>query len=204
MGSIPTAYLVGRWLGGVDIRKLGSGNVGGNNVGNVVGRWVTFPVGIFDIIKATIPTLIAFYELDLGYGLAFAAGLCALIGHNWSIFIGFYGGRGIGTILGTLVVLFPEGALVLLIPMGIGYLVHNTAGSTIGLLLLPITSLLMDQPAAITWGCFGMIIITALKRIEANRTPLPKGADRRNVILRRLWLDRDIADHEEWLARGLR
>ena len=201
LGSTPTAYLVCRWIKGVDIRQYGSGNVGGNNVGNIVGRWATFPVGIFDLLKAAFPTWLALHILEWGYPLAVAAGLCALIGHNWSIYLSFYGGRGLGTILGTLLVVFPVGTLVLLLPMGIGYLLHTTAGSTIGLLLLPIASLVLDTPAAVTWGCVAMILITAAKRLEANRRPLPAGPERWLVIWRRLWLDRDIADHKKWLAQ---
>jgi len=201
LGAIPTAYLAVRLMKGVDIRQYGSGTVGGSNAGEVIGRWATILVGIIDLSKAAFPAWLALYGLDLGYPLAVAAGLCALIGHNWSIFIGFYGGRGLGTIVGTLFVIFPWGTLILLLTMLIGWRLHNTAGSTVGLLLLPIASLMLEMPPAVTAGTVGMILITAAKRLEANRAPLPEGEDRFQVIWRRLWLDRDIADHKEWLSR---
>jgi len=200
-GSIPTAYLATRWLKGVDIRHYGSGSVGGSNAGEVIGRWAMVVVGIIDILKAVLPTWLALYGLDLGYPMAVAAGLCALIGHNWSIYLNFYGGRGIGTIVGTLLVVFPVGVFVLLLSMLVGWLVRNTAGSTVGLLMLPVASLLLDKPAAVSWGCVGMILITAIKRLEANRAPLPEDSERWGVIWRRLWFDRDIADHKKWLSR---
>ena len=131
----------------------------------------------------------------------YLAGLSATIGHNWSIYLGFSGGRGISGILGTLMVVFPWGALFLLLALFAGWRLGNTAGSSVGLLGLPLLSLLLDAPAAVTWGCLAMIVITALKRLEANRRPLPEGPERWGVIWRRLWLDRDIEDHETWLAQ---
>lgn len=201
IGSIPTAYLTGRWLRGIDIRQFGSGNVGGNNAGNSTSRWVMVPVGLFDIAKAAIPTWLAFSYFEMGYSLAAAAGLCVTIGHYWSIFLRFYGGRGLSTILGTLVVLFPWGALFLLVFLFIGWRLGSTAGSTVGLLTLPIFSQILEEPAVVTWAAIGFILLTGLKRVEANRSPLPTGDERWPVICRRLWLDRDIVDHEEWLAR---
>jgi len=201
LGSIPTAYLLARWLRGVDLRQYGSGNVGGNNAGAVLGLWAMVLVGVIDMAKAALPAWFAFHGLQQGYPLAVSAGLCALAGHDWSVFIGFYGGRGVGTIMGTLLVVFPWGALILLTALFIGWQLRSTAGSTIGLLLLPVASLLLDMPSAVTYGCLGMILITAAKRLGANRAPLPVGKQRWSVIWRRLWLDRDIADHKVWLAR---
>jgi glycerol-3-phosphate acyltransferase PlsY len=186
---------------GLDISQYGSGNVGGNNAGNTLARWVIVPVGLFDIFKAAFPTWLAFSVLDLGYGLAIAAGLSATIGHNWSVFLGFSGGRGLGAILGTLVIVFPWGALFLLLGLFVGWRLKSTAGSSVGLIGLPLLSLITAQPAEVTLGCLAMICIAALKRLEANRAPLPKGPERWPTIWRRIWLDRDIADHEEWLAR---
>ena len=159
------------------------------------------PVGLIDICKAALPTWLAFSVLDLGYGLANAAGLSATIGINWSVFLGFYGGRGLSTILGTLVIVFPWGALLLLLVLFVGWRLKSTAGSSVGLLGLPLLSLITAQPSEVTWGCLAMILIAVLKRLEANRAPLPKGPERWPTIWRRIWLDRDIADHEEWLAR---
>lgn len=201
LGSMPTAYLAGRWLRGVDVRDYGSGNVGGNNAGNVIGPWARIVVGLIDIAKAAVPAWLALGPLDLGVGIAVLAGLCATIGHDWSIFLGFNGGRGISGILGTLLVVFPWGAAFLLLAMFAGWRLNSTAGSSAGLLGLPMLSLILDMEPAVTWGCLAMIAITALKRLEANRRPLPKGPERRRVIWRRLWLDRDIDDHEAWLAR---
>ena len=200
-GSIPTAYLTVRLLKGADVRDYGSGSVGGSNAGTATSRWMIVPVGIIDIIKGAIPTLLALEVLDLGLAAAVAAGLMATMGHNWSIFLGFTGGRGLSTMAGTLLVVFPQGALFLFICIIVSFLLGSTAGSTIGLLGLPLVSIFLDQPTAITWGCMAMILITFLKRLEANRRPLPEGDERWPTIWRRLWLDRDIADHQKWLSQ---
>ncbi len=93
-GSIPTAYVVGKWLKGIDLREYGSGTVSSSMVWVHVAHWVGPLVGIFDILKAAFP---AWLGMKLGSGPAVAtiAGLAAVIGHNWPIFLHFTGGRGI-------------------------------------------------------------------------------------------------------------
>jgi acyl phosphate:glycerol-3-phosphate acyltransferase len=201
LGSTPTAYLVGRVTVGDDIRKYGTGNVGGNNLWHSGVRWAFIPVGLFDIAKAALPTWLALEPLKLGYGAAVAAGICAAIGHAWSIFLDFTGGRALSTIIGTLLVVFPAGALFQLLIMGLGLLLHTHLLTTVGLLALPFLSLAAGRPPAVTWGCVAMIALTAAKRLEANRTPLPAGRERWSVVWRRLWLDRDITSHEQWVTR---
>jgi len=203
LGSIPTAYLAGRWLRNIDIRYHGTGNVGGSNVWHSVARWAIVPVGLFDVGKAALPTWLALGPLKLGYPWAVAAGLCAGLGHAWSLYLGFTGGRALGCILGLLVVVFPQGALIQLLLMGLGVLLHvEQPIAIVGLLALPALSLAFDRPPAVMWGCVAAIVLTAVKRLEANRAPLPSGPERRQVIWRRLWLDRDIPSHEAWVARG--
>ncbi|MCK4470791.1 MAG: glycerol-3-phosphate acyltransferase [Anaerolineae bacterium] len=201
LGSIPTAYLAGRWLRNIDIRQYGTGNVGGSNVWESVACWAVVPVGLFDICKAALPAWLALSPLDLGYPVAVVAGLCAALGHTWSLYLGFTGGRALSSILGTLAVVFPWGALIQLLVMGVGFVLHIELLTTLGLLALPFLSLAFGRPPAVTWGCVAMIVLIAIKRVEANRTPLPPGTERRKVIWRRLWLDRDVSSHEEWVAR---
>lgn len=201
LGSIPSAYLAGRWLKGIDVRQYGTGNVGGSNVWHSVAHWAIVPVAIFDIGKAAFAAWLALYVLEWGYGVAMAAGICVAIGHAWSIFLGFQGGRGLSCVVGLLAVTFPVGALILVVFVVSGFLLKNTAGTTIGLLLLPPVSIALGEPTAVTWGCIALILFTGIKRLEGNRVPLPAGKDRWPVIMRRLWQDRDIADHEEWLSR---
>jgi glycerol-3-phosphate acyltransferase PlsY len=201
LGSIPTAYLAGRIAFGGDIRQYGTGNVGGSNLWHSGARWAFIPVGVFDVAKAAVPAWLALGPLNLGYGAAVAAGLCAMLGHAWSIFLHFTGGRAVSAIVGTLLIVFPLGALVQLLVMGVGLVLRVRYLTTIGLLALPFLSLAFERPPSVTWGCVAMVLVTAVKRLEANRAPLPAGRERWAVILRRLWLDRDIESHAQWVAR---
>ena len=150
LGSVPTAYLAGRWLKGIDVRRHGTGNVGGCNVWHSVARWAVLPVGIFDVAKAALPAWLALKRPDLGYPVAVVAGLCAALGHAWSVFLGFTGGRALSCILGTLVVVFPWAALIQLLVMGLGLLFRIEVFTTLAILALPLPSLAFDRPPAVT------------------------------------------------------
>jgi len=112
IGSIPFGFLVALWLGKVDIRTLGSGNIGATNVGRVLGFRFFVLVFLLDYAKGLLPTLllpgivskIAGASLpDLPVGLAIAA----ILGHNFPIFLGFRGGKGVATSLGAVSALDP-------------------------------------------------------------------------------------------------
>ena len=75
-------------------------------------------------------------------------------------------------------------------------------GALLGLALLPLLTWSLGQPAATVWACLGMLAITVVKRLEANRLPLPVEPDaRRRVLARRLFLDRDVAREAAWTGR---
>jgi glycerol-3-phosphate acyltransferase PlsY len=202
LGSIPTAYLVSRWVKGIDIRRYGSGTVGGSMVYEHVNRWLVVPVGLFDIAKAAFPTWMG---MQLGYGEpgAMAAGLAALVGHNWPLYLNFIGGRGIGSFLGILLVLFPWGDVWFLAFLAIGTALGDSAPWALASIAsMPLLIWRLDGASTLYWLVGGMLIITLVKRLEANRRPLPPdGPERRRVIWLRLIYDRDIPDHKSWIRR---
>ena len=204
LGSIPTAFLAGKWIKGIDLREYGSGTVSGSMVYEHVGRFWVVPVGLFDVAKGAIPTWLA---LSLGYGEAVAAlaGLAAAVGHNWPIFLKFTGGRGTSPYLGILLVLFPWGALWLLVFLGVGYALGDSAPFNLaGLVSMPLLVWRLDGLPVLYWTIGVMLLITLTKRLDANRRPLPPaGAERRKVIWLRLMFDRDIQDHKAWIHRRL-
>ena len=213
LGSVSPAYLLGRWLGGKDLRQYGSGTLSGSMVFEHVGRWAVLPVALFDVFKATVPALLALW-LDLGTLVAAAAGLAAAVGHNWPIFTRFHGGRGMATFAGAWLALFPPGAFWMGGLLGIGWRLGDSAPWLYAALVTtPLLAHLFNGPVMLGPVLLGdpvlvgrltgaMILITLAKRLEANGRPLPPpGPERRKVLLRRAFLDRDMASHEEWIQR---
>jgi len=99
IGSIPTGYVAGRLLRGLDIREYGSGSTGATNVLRVLGRGPFVTVMVADALKGYIPAMAAWLVFE-SYDLQVAAGIAAVIGHDFPIYIGFHGGRGVATTFG--------------------------------------------------------------------------------------------------------
>lgn len=113
IGSIPFSYIIGK-LKGIDIRKVGSGNVGGANVRRALGFKYGFLAFILDFLKGLISALIPKF-LGSSPFYSFLSGFFAALGHSYSIFLKFQGGRGIATSLGFLFTLFPKETLIFLL-----------------------------------------------------------------------------------------
>ena len=118
LGSIPSGYLAGRWLRGVDIRTLGSGSTGATNVLRQFGKGPALVVFLVDVLKGTAAVRLAMLLLEplgtpLGAGSwaldagVVAAGLAALAGHSWPLWLGGKGGKAVATGLGMLLGLVP-------------------------------------------------------------------------------------------------
>lgn len=112
-GSFPTSIILGKLVKGIDIREHGSGNAGGTNVFRVLGWKPALVVVIIDIFKGWLPTAIYATILFKGQPIAdigvtmILCGFAAVLGHTYTIFAGFRGGKGIGTLAGMLIALFP-------------------------------------------------------------------------------------------------
>jgi len=202
LGSVSSTYVVGRWLGRKDLRQYGSGSLGGSMVYEHVGRWAVVPVAVFDIAKAALPVWLG---LRLGFGeeVVAAAGLAAAVGHNWSIFLRFRGGRGMATFAGIWLILYPPALLWLGGLLAIGWRLGDSGPwLLVCLLTLPIVARFLGGPGIVGPAAGAMILITLAKRLEADGRPLPPpGPERRKVCLRRVFLDRDVVSHEEWIRR---
>ena len=208
IGSVPTAYIIGRLVKGIDIRQYGSGNVGGSNLFYNVGkRWVV-PLGLFDLFaKGGSPIWIGTFLLDMERSspALIVAPLCAIAGNNWSLFLKFTGGRGIAVAIGVLFALAYRELILFTFVAVFGWAIFRSSGVWvyISLLLLPLWSLLLfKEPLAITWLGLGILALVTTKRLVSNWTPLPDGMPKSKVLLNRLLKDRDFAQREEWLNRG--
>ena len=111
LGSIPSGWLAGRWLAGIDIREQGSGSTGATNVLRVLGKGPALAVFVVDVLKGTAAVLLAKALLEPASGAAggwsvdawvVAAGLAALAGHIWPVWLGWKGGKAVATCLGML------------------------------------------------------------------------------------------------------
>ncbi|MFM8605647.1 MAG: glycerol-3-phosphate 1-O-acyltransferase PlsY [Cyanobium sp.] len=108
LGSIPAGWLAGRWLAGIDLRQEGSGSTGATNVLRVVGKGPALAVFLIDVLKGTAAVLLAKALLQphgfdaVSDGWVVAAGLAALAGHIWPVWLGWKGGKAVATGLGML------------------------------------------------------------------------------------------------------
>lgn len=152
-GSFPTSIIVGKITKGIDIREHGSGNAGGTNSFRVLGWKAGLFVSLVDIAKGTFATLVI---SRIRFGTApfenpsivmILAGICAILGHTYTIFAGFKGGKGVATGAGMLIALFPYALLTCLV---IFLLTLFTTGfvsvsSITGAVSLPIMLFMFDR-----------------------------------------------------------
>jgi glycerol-3-phosphate acyltransferase PlsY len=110
LGSIPFAFLVPRYLGGVDVRRAGSGNVGATNVWRTTRLSLALLVLLLDAGKGALAVL-AVRLLGAPSGLQVVAGLCAIAGHMYPVWLGFQGGKGVATTGGVFAVIAPLATL---------------------------------------------------------------------------------------------
>ena len=108
-GSIPFGLLIGKAGGKGDIRTIGSGNIGATNVLRTGSRKLAALTLLADMLKGTVPTLLAYTVA--GLPAAIAAGMGALLGHLFPLWLGFRGGKGVATYLGVLLALAWQGAI---------------------------------------------------------------------------------------------
>lgn len=171
IGSTPTSIIVGRITKGIDIREHGSGNAGGTNVFRVLGWKPALFVVVIDVFKGWLPAAIfapAFYYAqiipDLGV-LQILCGFSAVLGHTYTVFAGFKGGKGVGTLGGMLIALFPTAfpfclAIAVITVMLTGYV---SLASILAAVSLPIFLLLLPpffgaNPAALSLMVFSLLI----------------------------------------------
>ncbi len=122
LGSIPSAYVITRLVTGKDIRKLGGGNVGARNVFVEVGKAAGIGVGIFDVLKGAGAVALASWLLewpqpwatDVSWLFVLGAGLAAVAGHIWSVYLKFTGGGGLVTTLSVLFIIMTRALLIAL------------------------------------------------------------------------------------------
>lgn len=158
-GSIPAGAWVARYYG-VDIQKVGSGNTGATNIQRTLGNWPAVLVALFDVFKGGIAVLVA-RLLGLEGLLLGAVALAAVLGHNYSVFLGFKGGKGVATSFGTLIFFDPVVGLSVL-PIGIATMIltrYVSAGSLIGGVAAVVITIALGKPL---WQVLTITVLAGL------------------------------------------
>ena len=147
IGAIPFGYITGKLWKGIDVREHGSGNIGFTNVLRVVGTVPGFIVMILDISKGVVAVvgIAKLGEINLTV-LPVLCGIAAIIGHNWTIYLDFKGGKGIDTTIGVFIALNPIATLVSLVVWAIAVKItrYVSLGSILFVICLPIAIFLIN------------------------------------------------------------
>jgi acyl phosphate:glycerol-3-phosphate acyltransferase len=191
VGSVPVAWLLGRWRGGLDLRAVGSGNPGTSNLFRNIGMGPALLSGPLQFAQGLIPVLAA--RAVAGEGtLPDLAAVCAVAGNGWPIWLKFKGQRGIAVATGAVAAINPALLLLLLVCFAAGAATHAIAvGVLVGFAALPIAAAWIGgRGLAIT--CVVLLAAVVVRRLEGVRADLREASseEEHRVLLRRLVLDR--------------
>jgi glycerol-3-phosphate acyltransferase PlsY len=179
IGSIPTSVWLGKYYYGIDIREHGSGNAGATNTFRIFGKKLGITVLIVDILKGWIAVKLFYVLYESGqsvdelFNLKIRLGICALLGHVFPIYVGFKGGKGVATLLGIILAINHEAALmsigVFLITLVIsGYV---SLSSIIAGVFFPVVVMVISKTSQPDMVVFALmitiaVVITHQKNIE--------------------------------------
>jgi len=169
LGSIPFGYLVGKYLKGIDIRKYGSGNIGVANTFRVMGTKYALLVLLGDCLKGFLAVSLAQKLLPEPMWFLLLIGIFTIIGHNWSAFLRFKGGKGIATTYGVVLSFYPLIAVISAIIWALIVLATKFAalGSILSVFVMLVLSLIFNTP--IEFKIFVIVVLLfALIRHRSN------------------------------------
>jgi acyl phosphate:glycerol-3-phosphate acyltransferase len=190
LGSFPSAYLMARWRKGIDIREVDVRNMGGAAVIREVGLWEGSVVIICDGGKGAAAVAIAI-ALGVPYPWVLAAALAAFLGHNYPVYVGFRGGKGIATILGMYLVLAPLGTAVTLAIIGLILLFtrHIFSAVAIAAPFFLLSLWLVEGNFVLLYFSLGLVVfsfVSSRRRLSEVKTMTGRGLSGvRKALLRR-------------------
>ena len=182
LGAVPTSYLAGRLFRGIDLREHGSHNLGATNLYRVLGWRYAVPVGLLDAAKGLVPVLVFAPRVSSSQLFALICGLMAVVGHVFSVFVGFKGGKGVATAAGVMLGLTPAAlGVAVLVWVALVYLTgYVSVGSIAAATIFPLAVYLLeppDQPAMLWLDIAVAAAIVWLHRGNIQR--LFKGTENR-------------------------
>ena len=179
IGSVPTSVWLGKYYHGIDIREHGSGNAGATNTFRIFGKKLGITVLIIDILKGWIAVKLFYVLYESGqsvdelFNLKIRLGICALLGHVFPIYVGFKGGKGVATLLGIILALNHEAALMSIGVFLIAFLItrYVSLSSILAGLFFPVVVMVISktsQPAMVVFALMisVAVVITHQKNIE--------------------------------------
>jgi acyl phosphate:glycerol-3-phosphate acyltransferase len=182
VGAIPTSYLVSRYGAGIDLRQQGSGNLGATNLYRVLGWKYAVPVALFDIAKGAVPVLLFAPLVSRSELFALLCGVAAIVGHVFSVFVRFKGGKGVATAAGVMLGLTPIALGVAAAVWGILVLLtgYVSLASIAAAAVLPVAVYLLEAPVTpeLLW-IDGLIAAGVIFLHRRNIQRLLKGTENR-------------------------
>lgn len=189
IGAIPFGVLAGRLAGGIDLRQHGSRRTGTTNALRTLGLAWAVAVFVLDVAKGAMAVLLARALYEAGppgspEWVAAAAGVAAVIGHNWSVFIGFTGGRGVATSAGGLLVISPWTLAVIapLLAIVVWQTRYVSLGSVVAAAAAPAVTATLAALGVVGWAAVAYALVTGLLVIGShgdNLRRLRDGTERR-------------------------
>ncbi len=182
LGAVPTSFITARLFRGIDLRQHGSKNLGATNLYRVLGWKFAIPVALFDAAKGLVPVLVFAPRASASQLFGLVCGMMAVLGHVYSVFVRFRGGKGVATAAGVMLAMAP-------LALGISFAVwvvvvalsgYVSLGSIISAALFPVAVQLLDPPdqPAILWLDVAVALaIVWLHRANIGR--LLKGTENR-------------------------
>jgi glycerol-3-phosphate acyltransferase PlsY len=182
LGAVPTSYLVSRAFAKIDLRQHGSGNLGATNLYRVLGWKYAIPVALFDIAKGAIPVLYFAPRVSSSELFALACGVAAIVGHVFSVFVKFKGGKGVATAAGVMLGLTPIALAIAAAVWGVVLLLtgYVSLSSIAAAVVLPPAVYLLEHPRTpqLFWVVIGVAVgVIVLHRRNIQR--LLKGTENR-------------------------
>jgi glycerol-3-phosphate acyltransferase PlsY len=188
-GSIPWGLWLGKWFRGVDVRTIGSGNLGATNVYRSLGKGLGIATLLLDVVKGALPVWLVPHlgiAADFPGGrevAALAVGLAAVAGHVWTFLAGFRGGKGVATTVGVLLALAPQAFLAFLAVFVLAVAITRfiSVGSMLGSIAFAVTIALTDGRGARSPRLWFGVVLAALVilRHRDNLRRLVRGEERR-------------------------
>jgi glycerol-3-phosphate acyltransferase PlsY len=185
-GSIPFGYLLARVVLGVDVRTVGSGNIGGTNVARAGGKKLGFAVIVLDAAKAVIPVILTRRILEGTPGgevWTVAVAVAAFSGHLFPIWLGFKGGKGVATAVGIFLVLAPWAALAGLVTYVVAYYATriSSVGSLAGTAVCTLgTFVMFGWTSPVSWAGLVIALLIVLRHHDNIRRIL-SGEEKRKM-----------------------